>query len=499
MAKSDLEIKIGAILDGDGFKKADNALKTTAKAVGNAGKLMGELDGQLKSIGGTAGRVTGAISGLFGAFAQGGVAGVAMAGITMLTGKLISMWKKCKEKAEEAAKAIVESYTKAAEQISNRFKKVSEDIGKAKDNADFNISLRNKENKLTQNAAIRNIQQKALEARSNAKSDVDKQRITVQEKFDIAKVNSQSKVNDAQSNYDKLQESRISIGKQIANAEGEKAGAQYRINNIRTEGIRSGKTLEDIEKEILPFRNIISTATQDIKDLNEKLKKAQAEELIAEKELIDAKAEQTLTIKKETEIRDEALKKINDSLPKFDLVGIVKDSFKNILGEIKSVGKDTLMKALQTNEGLLKEKQEKLDDLNKNHNPNAVKEAENKLAEAEAQRDQNLSMSFGDWRKQQKDAENQQRKADRIRDRNKLHQEKELKRLQSKRFKTASDYKKISEISSYLNIPNIKEAEKLTEQAKKNQENFFKKSQQMQTDIGTVATTIQQIKDVLGI
>jgi len=41
----------------------------------------------------------------------------------------------------------------------------------------------------------------------------------------------------------------------------------------------------------LPFRNVIDTATQNIKDLNEKLKRASAEELIAEKELIDAKAQ----------------------------------------------------------------------------------------------------------------------------------------------------------------------------------------------------------------
>jgi len=79
---------------------------------------------------------------------QGGVAGAAMAGINMLTGALVSMWKKSKEKAKEAAEAIVESYKNAAEQISKRFKKVSEDIGKAKDDADFNISLRDKENKL---------------------------------------------------------------------------------------------------------------------------------------------------------------------------------------------------------------------------------------------------------------------------------------------------------------------------------------------------------------
>jgi len=45
MAKSDLEVKIGSTFSGEGFKKVDNALKTTAKAVGNAGKLMGELDG----------------------------------------------------------------------------------------------------------------------------------------------------------------------------------------------------------------------------------------------------------------------------------------------------------------------------------------------------------------------------------------------------------------------------------------------------------------------
>jgi len=76
------------------------------------------------------------------------------------------------------------------------------------------------------------------------------------------------------------------------------------------------------------------------------------------------------------------MKKINDSLPKFDLVGIVKDSFNNASEGIQDIRKELLKKALKNKEGLLKEKQKEKDDLEKNYDSDAVKKAEKKLADA---------------------------------------------------------------------------------------------------------------------
>ena len=128
MAKADLTLNVGTRYDDDGMKKLDGALKNTAKTVGSATKIMGTLSGELSQVSGKAGRAAGAVSGLFSALASGGPLGLVVAGITTAVGFLVKAFNDAKEKAKEAAKAMAERFTDAAQKISNAYDKITSKI-----------------------------------------------------------------------------------------------------------------------------------------------------------------------------------------------------------------------------------------------------------------------------------------------------------------------------------------------------------------------------------
>lgn len=128
MAKSDLTLNVGTKYNGDGMKKLDTALKSTAKTVGSASRAIGTISSELQGVSGKAGQAAGAVSGLFSALASGGPAGLVIAGITAAVSFLVKAFNDAKEKAKEAAQAMAEKFTNAAKKISDAYDKVTSKI-----------------------------------------------------------------------------------------------------------------------------------------------------------------------------------------------------------------------------------------------------------------------------------------------------------------------------------------------------------------------------------
>lgn len=171
--KQDLTLNVGTKYDGEGMKKLNNAVKSTAKNVGNASRVMGSLSSELNQVAGKAGQAAGAIGGLFSAFAQGGMVAGVIAAITTGITMIVSAFKKAKEEAKNAAVAMADYFNQA-------FNKVSKRIQDIKDEAGFSAKQRKVEEdeqarkkvleSREQTNTIRNVSLEAQE-RANAKYD----------------------------------------------------------------------------------------------------------------------------------------------------------------------------------------------------------------------------------------------------------------------------------------------------------------------------------------
>lgn len=141
--KQDLTLNVGTRYDGEGMKKLNTAVKSTAQNVGNASRVIGSLSSELNQVTGKAGQAAGAIGGLFSAFAQGGMVAGITAAITAGITLIVSAFKSMKEKAKEAADAFRESFSNAVQKVVDR-------IGAIKSA----LSFRQKENSINQSFAM---------------------------------------------------------------------------------------------------------------------------------------------------------------------------------------------------------------------------------------------------------------------------------------------------------------------------------------------------------
>ena len=121
MAKNDLQLNVGTNYDGEGLKKLDTALKSSAKSINSVKDTVGKLDGELSKMGGNAGKVANAVSGLFSAFMQGGGVALAVAGISAAIGLVIKAFNDAKEKAKELGQAVRDSIGREVDAIAARF------------------------------------------------------------------------------------------------------------------------------------------------------------------------------------------------------------------------------------------------------------------------------------------------------------------------------------------------------------------------------------------
>ena len=91
MAKSDLTLRIGTKYDGEGFKKLNQSLKESQGTVRKVTSATAGLIDQMGNLGGKFSGVTSQVTKFAYSFMSGGVWGLAIAGVSALIGKFVSL------------------------------------------------------------------------------------------------------------------------------------------------------------------------------------------------------------------------------------------------------------------------------------------------------------------------------------------------------------------------------------------------------------------------
>lgn len=124
MADQKININIGTSWNGAGMNKAMGAVQTLSQTAGKAAGAVGRLGSVFEGIGGQVSKSVGAIASFAGAFATGGVVGLAIAGVTALAGA----WQKHNAELEEAKKKAKEL---ELEKISSSIRRYGDEIATA--------------------------------------------------------------------------------------------------------------------------------------------------------------------------------------------------------------------------------------------------------------------------------------------------------------------------------------------------------------------------------
>ena len=118
---SSILVTIKSLFNGDGFKKLDAATKKSAQSAQRATAALGSVTRAMGTLDGAAGKAAGAVGSVFSAVAAGGVAGLAVAGITAAFSALSKRIEDAKHKAEETAKKMREAFEKHLSNIKVSF------------------------------------------------------------------------------------------------------------------------------------------------------------------------------------------------------------------------------------------------------------------------------------------------------------------------------------------------------------------------------------------
>lgn len=104
-----IRFTIGSIFNGEGFTKANNAVKGVGKEVKSAkgviGPIFSELSKSAEGLGGTLGKVGESVSSVGAAFAQMGIAGGILAAINVAIDSIVSSLKEYEQAIEDEEKA----------------------------------------------------------------------------------------------------------------------------------------------------------------------------------------------------------------------------------------------------------------------------------------------------------------------------------------------------------------------------------------------------------
>jgi hypothetical protein len=134
--KEDLIFNIGTKYTGDGFKKANSAMKDTAARAKSASKAIGGIQQALGDVGGEAGKTIGQVGGLVQAFTQLGIAGGIIAAGTMAIEKLFKWLNRTNDALNELAKGfgdrLKSALSKVNAEIAKTNKAFQSDIDKDK-------------------------------------------------------------------------------------------------------------------------------------------------------------------------------------------------------------------------------------------------------------------------------------------------------------------------------------------------------------------------------
>ena len=113
-----ISLTIRSLFRGEGFKKADKAIKDTARSASDAFQ---KVSASLGTLDGRAGKAATAVNGLLSSFAAGGAGGLAAAGIGIAFNFVIERIQAVGKKAEETARKMKDAFARAVPAIKAAF------------------------------------------------------------------------------------------------------------------------------------------------------------------------------------------------------------------------------------------------------------------------------------------------------------------------------------------------------------------------------------------
>lgn len=180
MAKSDITLDIGSKFNGEGFKKLNQSIKGAAAQTRNASKNINGVVQALGGVEGQVGKIFNNIGGLMGAFAQGGLFGLAVAGIGTAFKFVMDKIDEAKKKAEEAAKAMKESFQKMFDKLGDNISRIRESGNSRVEQSSYSTDRMSKAITREQKAEIAKIRSEGIDRRS-AMTDEDEKALDLAE------------------------------------------------------------------------------------------------------------------------------------------------------------------------------------------------------------------------------------------------------------------------------------------------------------------------------
>lgn len=186
--KSDLTLHIGSTYDGEGFNKLNQSLKESSKQAKTATDTISKVSSAVSGIDGEAGKVAGNLSKVFSAFTQGGLVGVAIAGVTTVVGFCISKFKEMREHAKAVAQAIKDNVVNAMKEVLANAEKVTREFEKQKKRERQQTDKRNNEREVSSSIEQNETRQRHIKARQALGDDEDAiARDAAQERLELAR------------------------------------------------------------------------------------------------------------------------------------------------------------------------------------------------------------------------------------------------------------------------------------------------------------------------
>ena len=123
--KEDLTLNIGTKYNGEGMKKANAAIASTASRAKSASKALGGIQSALGGVGGKAGEAIGKVGGLVQSFTQLGIAGGIIAAGTLAIEGLFKWLNRTNDALSELAKGFSDKLKGALSKVNAEIQKTN--------------------------------------------------------------------------------------------------------------------------------------------------------------------------------------------------------------------------------------------------------------------------------------------------------------------------------------------------------------------------------------
>ncbi len=466
--KEDLTLNIGTKYNGDGMKKANAAITSTANRAKSASKALGGIQSALGGVGGKAGEVMGKVGGLVQSFMQMGVAGGIIAAGSLAIEGMFKWLNKTNDALKELAKGF-------SDRLKGALSKVNAEIAKT-------------------NKAFQDLMggQKTRQERENINDDFQiakmeeqkKQSLVGKEGIDAAKIELEwtKKIEDAKEAQSKkhLKDVQDEIALTEANLKKQeeaqrKAVAKFKsLNTLAVEAFNNDK-LDAVTKnkwadDARIAKQEMNAFDKPIADLKKKLEELATTKLKAEKDAeLAPERKKTAIMQAEGKVQGEE-KKIADkaAAEKAKADKLLADKEKK---EASDKTRDEVKALREKQKDIIKaanDEQEKLSVAEKQL-ADQLKQAKDKAAAIQADWGDNFgSGNFGKWKREQNETNREAQKQAKQADNNKKNAEGQQAQLAGRIFDKKGnvrgganlfDIGRFSDITDYLGGEGMTEAQ----------------------------------------